>query len=267
MYLPQRITCLTAETTEVLYLLGEQQRIVGISGFCKRPAIARQEKPVISAFSTANISKIIALQPDLVLTCTDIQADIAATLIKAGIEVHAFNQRSIAGIFAMIATLGRLTGAGARARQLITELQTRIAQARQVSNAYQRKPLVYFEEWNKPLISGIRWVAELIAIAGGRDCFADLSDKNSAAERVVQPDEVVKRNPDIIIASWCGKRFQPEQVVQRPCWQQINAVRNGFIHAMDSDDILQPGPSVINVGLQQLQAIIQRWHQSPAGGT
>ncbi|CAG0987093.1 Vitamin B12-binding protein [Methylophilaceae bacterium] len=265
MRLPQRIVCLTTETTEVLYLLGEQHRIVGISGYTTRPAIARKEKPRVSAFTSANIDKILALEPDLVLTCTDLQAEIAASLIKAGVEVHAFNQRSIEGILHMIAMLGALTGALEKAAALIADLENRMEKARETASYLPGKPVVYFEEWDEPMISGIRWVGELIEIAGGIDCFAELSGMSSAKDRTIaDPAEVVRRNPDIIIGSWCGKKFQPEQVIQRPAWSEISAVKNGCVHEIKSADILQPGPSVITEGLTQIQAIIQHWGASQA---
>jgi iron complex transport system substrate-binding protein len=254
-----RIVCLTAETTEVLYLLGEQQRIVGISGYTTRPALARKEKPKVSAFTSARIDKIIALEPDLVLTCTDLQADIAASLIKAGIEVHAFNQRSIAQILAMISTLGALSGASDKADRLVVELDNVIASVRETSAYLPAKPVIYFEEWDEPMISGIRWVSELIGIAGGQDCFAELSLCPSAKNRIVDVQQVVDKTPDIIIGSWCGKKFQPEQVMARPGWHHIPAVQNGFVREIKSADILQPGPSVITHGLKQLQDIIQQW--------
>lgn len=260
MSLPKRIVCLTTETTEVLYLLGEQARIVGISGYTTRPPIARKEKPKVSAFTSANIARILALEPDLVLTCTDLQADIAASLVKAGLEVHAFNQNSITGIFNMIATLGALTGAQLKAEQIIIELQAQIAGIRETASYLTHKPCVYFEEWDEPMISGIFWVAELIDIAGGTDCFAELSQHKSAKNRIIaDPNEVIRRNPDIIIGSWCGKKFQPEQLMQRPGWNKISAVQNRFVQEIKSADILQPGPSIITAGLRQLHNIIQRW--------
>lgn len=256
----ERIVCLTTETCEVLYLLGEQDRIVGISGYTTRPAIARKEKPKVSAFTSAKIDKIIALEPDLVLTCTDLQADIAAALIKAGIEVHAFNQRSIQQILQMILTMGALVDAQEKAATLVQELERSIASVRASAEQLPARPKIYFEEWDDPMISGIRWVVEAIEMAGGVDCFAELSQHSSARDRVIHdPAEVVKRNPDIIIGSWCGKKFQPEQVMQRPGWQDISAVRDGFLREIKSADILQPGPSVIQHGLQQLHAIIQQW--------
>lgn len=256
----ERIVCLTTETCEVLYLLGEQARIVGISGYTTRPANARKEKPKVSAFTSAKIDKIIALQPDLVLTCTDLQADIAASLIKAGIEVHAFNQRSIRQILQMIMTLGVLVDAQEQATALVYELESNIAAIRAAAEHLPNKPTIYFEEWDEPMISGIRWVVELIEIAGGVDCFGELSQHSSAKDRIIQdPAEVVRRNPDIIVGSWCGKKFQPEQVMQRPGWQNISAVRDGFLHEIKSADILQPGPSVIQHGLPQMHKIIQQW--------
>lgn len=265
MYSPQRIVCLTTETTEVLYLLGEQDRIAGISGYTTRPAIARKEKPKVSAFTSANIKKVLALEPDLVLTCTDLQANIAATLIKAGVEVHAFNQRSVSEIFNMIATLGALTNASAKAEVLIANLQNQIAQTKEAATYLTKKPVVYFEEWDEPMISGIRWVNELIEIAGGVDCFAELSQYDTAKDRIISdPDEVIRRNPDIIIGSWCGKKFQVEHVMQRPGWDEIKAIQNGFVHEIKSADILQPGPSIITEGLKQLQTIIQRWGAAQA---
>lgn len=262
---PERIVCLTAETTEVLYLLGEQDRIVGISGYTTRPAIARREKPKVAAFTSAKIDKILELQPDLVLTCTDLQADIAAALIRSGMEVHAFNQRSVSEILRMITTLGALVAASDKAASLVGELQGIISGVRETAQYLSVKPKVYFEEWDEPMISGIRWVAELIDIAGGVDCFAELSQHHTAKDRVItDPMQVIERQPDIIIGSWCGKKFRPEQVIARPGWDVIPAVQNGFVHEIKSADILQPGPSIITDGLKQLQTIIQQWGASQA---
>lgn len=259
----ERIVCLTTETTEVLYLLGAQDRIVGISGYTTRPAIARREKLKVSAFTSAKIDKILDLQPDLVLTCTDLQADIAASLIKAGIEVHAFNQRSVVQILNMISTLGALVGSSDKAVRLIAELENTIASVRETATYLPAKPKIYFEEWDEPMISGIRWVSELIEMAGGEDCFADLSVHTSAKDRIIASTNlVIERKPDIIIGSWCGKKFQPEQVMARLGWAAIPAVKNGFVHEIKSADILQPGPSVITHGLKQLQSIIQQWGAS-----
>lgn len=259
MKYPQRIVCLTTEPTEVLYLLGEQARIVGISGFTTRPAIARKEKPKIAAFTSAKIDKILALNPDLVIGFSNLQADIAASLIRAGVEVHIFNQRSIAQMLSMVATVGSLVGASDKAAKLIESLEFTIQQARDTASQLPAKPIVYFEEWNDPIICSIKWASELIEIAGGIDCFPELSQFHSAKDRTIQASQVIERQPDIIIGSWCGKKFQPEQVIAREGWNTIPAVKNGFIFEIKSADILQPGPSLITYGLKQVQSIIQQW--------
>lgn len=258
---PQRIACLTTETVEVLYLLGEQDRIIGISGFTTRPAIARKEKPKISAFTSANIEKILALQPDLVLCFSNLQADIAASLVKAGCQVHVFNQRSLNETLQMILTVGNLTGAGEKAQQLVRTYHSQLAAARQQTATWPRKPVIYFEEWDEPMMCSIRWAAELIEAAGGVDCFPELSQFHSAHDRQVTAEQVLARQPDIIIGSWCGKKFQPAKVAAREGWQTIPAIRDGHIYEIKSVDILQPGPALFSEGLPQLQAIIQRWHQ------
>jgi iron complex transport system substrate-binding protein len=255
----KRIVCLTTEPTEVLYLLGEQDRIVGISGYTTHPAIARKEKPKISAFTSAKIDKILALEPDLVIGFSNLQADIAASLIRAGIEVHIFNQRSVAQVLNMIATIGSLVGASDKAAKLITELEHLLQQAQLIASQLPARPKVYFEEWDEPMMCSIRWAMELIEIAGGDDCFPELSHFHSAKDRIVTPQQVAERQPDIIIGSWCGKKFQPEQVIARESWGDIPAVKNGFVREIKSADILQPGPSLITHGLKQLQAIIQEW--------
>lgn len=255
----KRIVCLTTEPTEVLYLLGEQDRIVGISGYTTHPAIARKEKPKISAFTSAKIDKILALEPDLVIGFSNLQADIAASLIRAGIEVHIFNQRSIAQVLNMIATIGSLVGASDKAAKLITELEYSLQQARLIASQLLVRPKVYFEEWDEPMMCSIRWAMELIEIAGGDDCFPELSHFHSAKDRIVTAQQVAERQPDIIIGSWCGKKFQPEQVIAREGWRDIPAVKNRFVREIKSADILQPGPSLITHGLKQLQAIIQEW--------
>lgn len=260
----QRIVCLTTETVEVLYALGEQDRIVGISGYTTRPAIARREKAKVSAFTTAKIDKILALKPDLVLGFSNLQADIASALIKAGVEVHVFNQRSVDEILRMILTTGRLVGALDKAQLLVAELMQTIASVREAAMLLPRKPIVYFEEWDEPMMCSIRWAAELIEIAGGEDCFPELMSQHSAANRIVTPQQVLARMPDIIIGSWCGKKFQPKQVLARQGWGNIPAVQNGFVREIKSADILQPGPSVITHGLMQLQHIIQQWGASEA---
>ncbi len=257
--LPQRIVCLTTETVEVLYMLGEQDRIVGISGYTTRPAVARKEKPKVSAFTTAKIDKIIALKPDLILGFSNLQADIAAELIKAGIEVHVFNQRSVDDILRMIITTGRLVGATEKAENIVKELQIQIAEMRKTASTLPRKPKVYFEEWNEPMMCSIRWAAELIDIAGGEDCFPELTQFHSARERIVTPAQVLERMPDIIIGSWCGKKFQPEEVKSREGWSATPAVYNNMLFEIKSADILQPGPSVFTHGLNQLVVIMQQW--------
>jgi iron complex transport system substrate-binding protein len=257
MFPPERIVCLTEETVETLYLLGEDKRIVGISGYVVRPPQARREKPRVSAFTSADIAKIIDLKPDLVLTFSDLQADIAATLIRAGVDVHAFNQRSIAEILDMIRTLGALVGAFDRAERLAGDLTGAVEAARARSSLLPRRPKVYFEEWDDPMISGIAWVSELIEVAGGEDVFADRAVFKSAKDRIVTAEGVIDRKPDIIIGSWCGKKFRPEKVMNRPGFEQVPAVRRGALHEIKSSLILQPGPAALTDGLSALQAIIE----------
>lgn len=258
--LPERIVCLTEETTETLYLLGEQHRIVGISGFTVRPPRARKEKPKVSAFTSAKIDKILALQPDLVLGFSDLQADIAAQLIRNGIAVHVFNQRSVEEILAMIAVLGGMIGAGEKSAALIAQLESGMHAIRTSAACLVRRPRVYFEEWDDPIISGIRWVSELIGIAGGDDCFPELARGAGARQRIISDANlVVQRAPDIVVGSWCGKKFQPAALTRRPGWTDIPALRNGHVYEIKSPDILQPGPAALTDGLQQLHAIIQKW--------
>jgi iron complex transport system substrate-binding protein len=260
---PQRIVCLTEETCETLYLLGEQDRIVGISGFTVRPARARKEKPRVSAFISAKLDKILALEPDLVLGFSDMQADIAAALIRAGVNVHVFNQRSVAQILDMILVLGSLAGAADKAGLLVQELEQGLATIRRATSGWTVRPRVYFEEWDEPLISGIRWVSELIEMAGGRDCFAEHAQYPDARRRIIaDPAEVVRRAPDIVIGSWCGKKFRPERVAARPGWQTMPAVVDNELHEIKSCDILQPGPAALADGVRQLHAIIARWRQN-----
>jgi len=259
----QRIVCLTEETTETLYLIGEQDRIVGISGFTVRPPRARKEKPKVSAFTSAKIDKILALKPSLVLGFSDLQADIAAQLIRAGVAVHVFNQRTVSGIFDMIRMLGAMVGATTKTDALIAGLHEGLAGIERSAAMLPRRPHIYFEEWNEPLISGIGWVSELIAIAGGDDCFAESARARSARDRIIADEtEVIRREPDIIIGSWCGKRFRPEQVCRRPGWEKIPAVRNGHVHEIKSCDILQPGPAALTDGVRQLHAIVGHWAKS-----
>ncbi|CAG4884087.1 Cobalamin-binding protein [Georgfuchsia toluolica] len=262
--LPQRIVCLTTETVEVLYALGEEQRIVGISGYTVRPARARKEKPKVFAFISGDIEKILAVKPDLVLTFSDLQADISRDLIKAGVAVHAFNQRSVEDILMMVETVGRLVGAEERARVLVSELETKIAQTRSAANQRivrsGRRPRIYFEEWDEPMISGIRWVSDLFEIAGGENVFADLASLAAAKQRIVDdPQEVVRRAPDMIIGSWCGKHFRPERVAARAGWAAIPAVRDEQLHEIKSAVILTPGPVAIEEGLTELSALFDAW--------
>jgi iron complex transport system substrate-binding protein len=259
MFPPARIVCLTEETVETLYLLGEQDRIVGISGYVVRPPRARREKPRVSAFTSANIDKIFALRPDLVLTFSDLQADIAADLIRRGLDVHAFNQRSVAGILDMIRTVGTLVDASERAQQLVGNLEARLADARNRAERLPRRPRVFFEEWDDPLISGIGWVSELVEIAGGIDIFADRAAQGAAKDRIVTIDEVVARAPDLIIGSWCGKKFRPERVMARPGFVQIPVVQYQDVYEIKSSLILQPGPAALTDGLAELQKIIGQW--------
>lgn len=257
---PQRIVCLTEETTETLYLLGEEHRIVGISGFTVRPARARKEKPRVSAFTSAKIDRILELRPDLVLGFSDLQADIAAQLARAGLDVHLFNQRSVAEILRMIRTLGGMIGCEARTAGLVARLEAGLQAAHARAAALPRKPRVYFEEWDEPLISGIRWVSELIGIAGGDDCFPELSAQPLGRQRIIaDAGEVPRRAPDIILGSWCGKKFRPEEVSARPGWSAIPAVRNGFVREIKSAIILQPGPAALTDGLRAVQDVIEEW--------
>jgi iron complex transport system substrate-binding protein len=256
MYPPERIVCLTEETTETLYLLGEQDRIVGVSGYTVRPPQARREKPRVSAFISADIPKILDLRPDLVLTFSDLQADIVAALIRAGVAVHAFNQRTTAEILGMIRTLGALVGAQDRAEALANRLAANIEDTRRRTAQRSDRPKVYFEEWDEPMISGIAWVSELIAAAGGTDIFPELATCKSAKDRIVTREEVIRRAPDVIIGSWCGKKLKPEKVVARPGFETVPAVRSGRLHEIKSPLILQPGPAAITDGLAALEAII-----------
>jgi iron complex transport system substrate-binding protein len=256
---PQRIVCLTTETVEVLYALGEQDRIVGISGYTVRPPEARKEKPKVFAFTSGDIEKILAVQPDLVLTFSDLQSEISRDLIKAGVPVYAFNTRSVEDILGMIETVGRLVGAEAKALEIVAGLEAQIAQARAIAaERYAKtgkKPRVYFEEWDEPLISGIRWASELIEIAGGEDIFAKQARSPLAKDRRPTPEDVIAGAPDIIIGSWCGKHFRPERVAARPGWDAIPAVNRKNMHEIKSAIILTPGPVAISEGLPQLLAI------------
>lgn len=258
MFPPERIVCLTEETVETLYLLGEQDRIAGISGYCVRPPQARREKPRVSAFTSADIPKILNLRPDLVLSFSDLQAEIVAVLVRQGISVHAFNQRSLDEIFDMIRMLGAMVDAGDRADRLAEELAGELGAARQQAEQLPRRPRVYFEEWDDPMICGIAWVSELIEAAGGIDIFDDRASGKSAKDRIVTIDEIIARDPEVIIGSWCGKKFRPEKVVARPGFAQVPAIRNGAVWEIKSSLILQPGPAALTDGLRALQNAIHR---------
>jgi iron complex transport system substrate-binding protein len=262
-YSPQRIVCLTEETTEWLYLLGQEARIVGISGYTVRPRRAREEKPRVSAFLSAKVDKILALEPDCVFGFSDLQADIASALVRKGVQVTVFNQRSVEEIFSMLWQVAALVGQAERGQVLIDGMRARLAQIGQAARALPRRPRVFFEEWDEPPISAIRWVSELIAIAGGDDCFLELSRQSLGKDRIVQdPAEIVRRRPDIVIGSWCGKKFRPERVVARPGWQDVPAVRDGQLFEIKSADILQPGPAALTDGVEQMHRIIMAWSQS-----
>ncbi|MXX35434.1 MAG: cobalamin-binding protein [Gemmatimonadetes bacterium] len=258
-----RIVCLTEEPTEILYRLGEDRRIVGISGFTVRPARARKEKPKVSAFTSAKIDRILELRPDLVFGFSDIQADIAADLIRRGVEVHRFNHRSVAEILRPVKAIAGLGGGPDKGEQLAAELGEGLEGIRRLAEELPRRPRVYFEEWYDPLISGIRWVSELIELAGGDDCFPEYREGSLAKERIIaDPDEVVRRAPDVIIGSWCGRKFRPERVVAREGWSRIPAVANGQLHEIKSALILQPGPAALTDGVGALHRIISDWVQA-----
>ncbi len=260
-FFPERIVCITEEPAETLYLLEEQHRIVGISGFTVRPPQAKKEKPKVSAFIEADIEKIIALQPDLVIGFSDIQANIAKELVAKGITVWINNYRSVEGIFKMIAQLGSIVGKAELAYSLIQQYKNDIGIAIKENQLQPVKPKVYFEEWPEPLISGIRWVSELIELAGGIDIYKEKQTASLAKDRIVEnAEEVIERNPDIIIASWCGKKFKKERLVSRKGWNNINAVKNDFIFEIKSSVILQPGPAAVSEGIKQITAIIDQWH-------
>jgi iron complex transport system substrate-binding protein len=260
MFPPERIVCLTEETVETLYLLREERRIVGVSGYAVRPARVRKEKPRVAAFISADFEKILALEPDLVLTFSDLQADIVAALIRRNVAVHAFNQRDIAGILAMIRTLGALVGAFSAADTLARTLDARLNDIR-TRTAQGPRPRVYFEEWDEPMISGIRWVAELIEIAGGSEVFPELSRNKNAKDRIVSAADVITAAPDIIVGSWCGKKFVPAKVATRDGFAEVPAVRTGWLREIKSTLILQPGPAALTDGLDALVAIVETWRR------
>jgi len=260
---PERIVCLTEETTETLYLLGEERRIVGISGYTVRPPRARQEKPRVSAFLSAKTDKILELKPDLVLGFSDLQADISKDLVKAGLNVVIFNQRSVQEILNMILVLSSLVGATDKGLQLLASLEKSLSDTKEKAKSFKRKPKVYFEEWDEPMISGIRWVSELVEIAGGEDVFKEKSfEKAGSGRTIADPTEVIKRNPDVIIGSWCGKKFRPERVAARPGWSGISAVKESELHEIKSADILQPGPAALTDGVRRIHAILGAWSET-----
>lgn len=261
IYPPRRLVCLTEETVETLYLLGEQDLIVGVSGYAVRPVQVRREKPRVSAFTSADIPKITALQPDLVLAFSDIQADIVADLARAGLAVHLFNQRDIAGILAMIRTLGALIGVADKAEALVRKLETRIETVAREASGSARRPRVYFEEWDAPIITGLGWVSELIEIAGGLDIFPEKRTEAAARDRIVSVDDVAARAPEIILASWCGKKVRPETIRTRPGWEHVPAVASGDIYEIKSPLILQPGPAALTDGLDAIRAALALWEK------
>jgi iron complex transport system substrate-binding protein len=268
---PQRIVCMTEETTEWLYLLGQEQRIVGISGYTVRPRRARDEKPRVSAFTSAKIDKILALRPDCVLGFSDMQADIAAELVRRGVQVTIFNQRSVAEIFSMLFQLAAMVGEAEQGAQRIAQMQAdlRAMQADVVAKvaAGARRPRVFFEEWDTPHISAIRWVSELMGMAGGDDCFPELARESLGKNRIIADGaEIVRRNPDIILGSWCGKKFRPENVAARTGWSAVNAVRHQQLFEIKSPDILQPGPAALTDGVQKMHQIILRWMDADLQG-
>jgi iron complex transport system substrate-binding protein len=255
---PERIVCLTEETTETLYLLGEERRIVGISGYTVRPPRARREKPRVSAFLSAKNEKILELKPDLVIGFSDLQADILRDLAKAGLNVVVFNQRSVDEILSMIQTLSSIVGAAAKGEKLVADLEANLASVRRAAELFGRRPKVYFEEWDEPMISGIRWVSELVEIAGGEDVFSKRSHSQGASGRIIaDAGEVVRAAPDVILGSWCGKKFRPEKVAARPGWDAIPAVRDNQLHEIKSAEILQPGPAALTDGVRRIHQILR----------
>lgn len=254
MGVPQRIVCLTAESTEIAFVLGAGERVVGVSGYSVRPPEVRR-KPKVAAYTSARLDKILELRPDVILAFSDLQADLVRDLVKAGLTVLVTNQRSLSETWDAIRLIGRVLGAPTEAEKLAADLQDEVERFRQHAARLPRRPRVFFEEWDDPLISGIRWVAELIQAAGGEDIFPELRGAHRAPDRVVDPVEVVRRDPEVIVASWCGKKANLDRIRARPGWQAITAVRQGRIHEIKSPDILQPDPSLIR-GLRHLAACI-----------
>ena len=257
---PRRIVCLVEEPTEVLYALGEDHRIVGISGFTVRPPRARKEKPKVSAFTSAKVDQILALKPDLAIGFSDIQADIAAELVRRGVEVWISNHRSVAGILDYVRRLGGMVGAAAKAEAYADSLERGVDAVAAKAAHFPVRPRVYFEEWDEPRISGIQWVAELVRIAGGDDIFPELAAESLAKQRILANDEaILARDPQIVFGSWCGKKFQPGTVAARPGWERVSAVRDGQLFEIKSPIILQPGPAALTDGLAEMHAHITRW--------
>lgn len=253
---PQRIVCLTEEGTEILYSINQQHRLVGISGFTRRPAKARKEKPKVSNFLDADFGKILELKPDLVVGYSDLQRDIASELIKNGINVFIFNHRSINETLSMILQFCSLIGYELEGKELVDRYISNLNKALKTSKSFPYRPKVFFEEWDEPLISSIQWVSELVEICGGELCFPELSNQSMAKDRIIDPDKVIEKNPDIIIGSWCGKKFKHEKVRARKGWDKINAVRNNHLYEIKSEIILQPGPAALTDGILQMQSII-----------
>ena len=262
---PQRIVCLTEETTEWLYLLGQEAKIVGISGYTVRPRRAREEKPKVSAFLSAKIDKILALKPDCVFGFSDLQADIANLLIRAGIQVTVFNQRSVNEIFSMLYQVAAMVGEANQAEIQLNQMRDMLNSIQNATVNFKRRPKIYFEEWDEPRISCIRWVSELISLAGGDDCFPELAKMPMGKDRIIADDQmIVERAPDIIIGSWCGKKFRAEKICQRPGWQDVPAVKNNQLFEIKSADILQPGPAALTDGVAQLHQIVLQWQSKHA---
>ena len=262
---PQRIVCLTEETTEWLYLLGQESKIVGISGYTVRPRRAREEKPKVSAFLSAKIDKILALKPDCVFGFSDLQADIAGLLIRSGIQVTVFNQRCVDEIFSMLYQVAAMVGEVNQGEIRLKQFRENLNAIQTAASNFKRRPIIYFEEWDEPRISAIRWVSELITIAGGDDCFPELAIMPMGKDRIIADDQsIVSRAPDIIIGSWCGKKFRSEKVSQRAGWESIPAVKNNQLFEIKSADILQPGPAALTDGVAQLHQIIQQWQSKHA---
>ena len=262
---PQRIVCLTEEATEWLYLLGEEARIVGISGYTVRPRRAREEKPKVSAFLSAKIDKILALEPDCVFGFSDLQADIAAELVRKGVQVTIFNQRSVEEIFSMLYQVAAMVGRADDGLRLLEAMRLRLLALEAAGRALPRRPRVFFEEWDTPHISAIRWVSELVGIAGGDDVFPELAVQSLGKDRIIGDGaEIVRRNPDIIVGSWCGKKFRPEKVAARPGWEAVDAVRDRQLFEIKSADILQPGPAALTDGVEQLHRIVLAWSRAHA---